>query len=280
MELFYNREHTTCFNYQKEADATFNFVEFKKNDKIMEKYIGKNVLVFIISGHIKVSCNEYQHREMKENEFALLPVGCLFSGEALQNSKIVTCAFYQEINLCSRYSLKLLEAYTKEVKPDFYILPFAGRMSMFLKLLVLYLEDGINCSHFHEQKKYELFILIRAYYSKENQTRIFYPIIGKSLDFKSFILENAASVNCLEEFAKRLNCSLASFKRQFAKHFDISPYQWLQNQKSARIFQEIKMTEKSFLEISMEYGFSSQAHFCKFCKTQFGNTPKNIRNNK
>ncbi|WP_304251293.1 helix-turn-helix transcriptional regulator [Parabacteroides gordonii] len=280
MGLFYSREHTACFNYTKEVDATFNFFNFKANDTIVEKNIGKHVLVFMLTGRAIVSCNEYYDRIINESEFVLLPVGCLFIGKALEDCQIVTCAFYQEVNLCNRYNLKMLEPYAKDIEPNFHILPFAGRVQLFLDLLILYLEDGINCSHFHEQKKHELFLLIRAYYSKKDQARIFHPIIGCNIDFKSFVLENAATVNRLEDFTQRLNCSLASFKRQFAKHFDISPYQWLQNQKSARIFQDIRMSEKSFLDITVEYGFSSQAHFCKFCKSQFGDTPKQIRNNR
>ncbi|WP_446784349.1 helix-turn-helix domain-containing protein [Macellibacteroides fermentans] len=44
------------------------------------------------------------------------------------------------------------------------------------------------------------------------------------------------------------------------------------------VYREIKFTTKSFKNIAVENNFSSQAHFNRFCKKQYGNTPKELRN--
>ena len=47
----------------------------------------------------------------------------------------------------------------------------------------------MNCKHLHEIKSMELFLLFRGFYRKEELAYLFHPIVGKSLDFRSLILE-------------------------------------------------------------------------------------------
>lgn len=280
MGLFYTNEHTSCYNYMKEEDATFRYMELRNGVKINKKEIEKSALVFVLTGRISFSCNQFLNREIKAGEIGLLPVGCSVQGAALEDSSLVVCVFYLETNLCNRYSMKMLASYSKEIVYDFHLLTFAGEVGPFMDLLVAYLRDGINCSHLQEWKKNELFLLFRAYYSKEELAQFFCPIIGENLNFRDLILKNASSVNNVEDLAKRLNYSVSSFKRHFVKHFGVSPYQWQQGQKASRIYQEIKLSDKSFMELSMEFGFSSQQHFSRFCKEQFGTTAKMLRADK
>ena len=74
--------------------------------------------------------------------------------------------------------------------------------------------------------------------------------------------------------------SLSGFQKRFKKVFGVSAYHWMKDVRSKSIYHQINSTEKSFKEISDEYGFSSPSHFNDFCKVHFGTTPGRIRRKK
>jgi len=49
--------------------------------------------------------------------------------------------------------------------------------------------------------------------------------------------------------------------------------------KSQFVLQDIISTSIPFQELADRYQFSSQAHFTKFCKQRYNQTPKDLRSN-
>jgi AraC-like DNA-binding protein len=70
---------------------------------------------------------------------------------------------------------------------------------------------------------------------------------------------------------------MSGFKKRFAQTFGTSPQRWIQREKAKKIYHEINCTLKSFKEIAKEYGFSSPAHFDKFCKIMYDMSPGALR---
>ena len=68
-----------------------------------------------------------------------------------------------------------------------------------------------------------------------------------------------------------------SFRVKFKKNFGIPSYQWLLNEKAKRILKCLTTEGEDFKSIIDDFDFSSHSHFYKFCKTQFGLTPEELK---
>lgn len=280
MSLFYKQEHTTCYNYRMQTSATFKVLQFVKTDVPEIINVDRSVLIFLLEGEALVTCNNYKNKLQKAGEILLLPNNSCCYVQVLKPSTIISCSFVRNIDFCSRFSFgHLVEFIPNDFTYDFRTLPICEVMSQYLSMLKRYLEDGLSCVHFHELKEKELFILLRAYYTKEELAAFFYPLLGKDVDFKDFVLSNYLTYDDLSEFARQANMSLDTFKRRFKEAFGESAHKWITSRKSEMIYRDLLMTEKPLADIASEYRMSSQAYLSTFCKQHFGKTPQELRDN-
>ncbi|HET9431427.1 MAG TPA: helix-turn-helix transcriptional regulator [Chitinophagaceae bacterium] len=116
-----------------------------------------------------------------------------------------------------------------------------------------------------------------------------------NLDFKTYLqqlnhpqydpFQQIMEANCLynlalEDYAKMLNLSLSSFKRQFVSGYKTSPGKWLQTQKLNNAYKLLLHTDKQITDISFESGFENSTHFSHLFKKRFGASPLNYRKEK
>lgn len=278
MSLFYTQEHKTCYNYKLPTSATFKLLQFDKVNAMQTFEVDRSVIIFLLEGKASVTCNNYKDKIHQAGEMVLFPRNCSCYANILEKATIISCSFVQNIDLCNRFSFAHLINFVPEgFTYDFVILPMAERIKQFAALLKNCLEDGLSCVHFHELMEQELFILLRAYYNKEDLASFFYPLLGKDLDFKDFVLSNYMTVDSLPEFAELANLSVDTFKRRFKETFGEPAHRWIVQRKSELIFRDLIASEKSFADIAFEYKLSSQAYLSTFCKRHFGKTPQEIR---
>lgn len=278
MSLFYADEHKNCYNYASPQMSVFRVFNVDKTNETGFENVERSVIVFVLSGKICVTCGAYHERIIQTGHFALFPKNTCIYGRALEKSEIISCAFIHNIKFCNKFSMENLESgITDETEYDFFQLAIRERLHDFLILLRDCLADGLGCSHFHNWKVQELFILLRAYYSKEELGMFFYPVLGQDLDFKDFVLSNYTSIFEINEFAKKANMTPATFNRRFKKAFHQPAHKWITARKAERILRDIKISNMSFDEIATQYGFSSAAYLATFCKHHFEKTPSELR---
>jgi AraC-like DNA-binding protein len=172
----------------------------------------------------------------------------------------------------------LLELHGKSKKTaDIEILVPNQRLTNFVETMQEYVKDGLKCTFFFDIKIREFLFLIRAYYDRTIVFNFFKPIYSTDFVFSNDVYKNIDSVKTVKEMADALNYSLSGFEKKFKKVFNLSPYQWMQEQKARKIYHEIHCSKKTFAEMAFEYDFSSPAHFNVFCKLFFGSTPGKLR---
>lgn len=278
MDLFYAEEHRNCYNYSSPQMSVFKSFSVDATNETGFENIDRSVLVFILSGKICVTCGSFHERIIETGHFVLFPKNTCIYGRALEKSEIISCAFIHNIKFCNKYSLEnLANEVLNETEYDFYQLPIRKRLHDFLVLLSDCLNDGLGCSHFHNWKVQELFVLLRAYYSKEELAQFFYPILGQDIDFKDFILTNYTTIFDITEFAQKANMTPATFNRRFKNAFHQPAYKWLTARKAERVLRDIKISSMSFDEIATQHGFSSAAYLATFCKQHFEKSPSELR---
>lgn len=139
------------------------------------------------------------------------------------------------------------------------------------------LEAGLNCTHYHEIKRHELFILLRAYYEKEELYSLFLPLMSCNSDFRNFVFQYHKEISDVSEFASLANMTVRSFQRRFKSEFSCSAQEWLSARRAENILRELRTTTKDLSTIAREYGFSAMSYFTTFCKQHLGMTPSALR---
>ena len=117
----------------------------------------------------------------------------------------------------------------------------------------------------------------RAGYTKEELALFFYPILGKDMEFKDFVLMNSRSIFDVKDFAIRANMSLSTFNRRFKETFNATAKTWLLLRKQEFVRSDVTLSTLPFSEIAEKYQFPSTSYLTTFCKKYFGKTPNELR---
>ncbi len=138
-------------------------------------------------------------------------------------------------------------------------------------------EKGLNI---YEYKLRELFYIFRQFYRKSEIEVFLSSFHCRNRGFRSFVYHHHLACQSVEELAQLMGFSLSKFKRIFKEEFGVSPLQWMNQEKAAYIYRDLKKKEYSMIEMSKKYHFSSISYFTAFCKKMFQEVPSKIRDEK
>ena len=93
------------------------------------------------------------------------------------------------------------------------------------------------------------------------------------MDLEKFMLSNFHFNVPVEKFAQLTGRSLAGFKRNFQKTFDMSPRHWLQEKRLTEARHLIEKKNRKPSAIYLDLGFESLSHFSHSFKKKFGKAP-------
>ena len=96
------------------------------------------------------------------------------------------------------------------------------------------------------------------------------------LDLEAFMKSNFHFNVQLRRFAYLTGRSLATFKRDFEKVFNLSPSRWLQQRRLQEAHYLIKEKGKAPSEVYLEVGFEDLSHFSFAFKKRYGVAPSRI----
>ena len=278
MALQYVQEHLSC-NLYLTKHKIFIIRDACRGEIIQRTDPEKTALVFVEKGTILVKYGDGQELLAQTNKLYLLPALIQATHTALEDTRLLVCHFSGEIKLCTKFYLQQL---TQHVAPNYrsmvYPLEANECIQTYARHLINALNEGLGCIHYHTIKRDEFFLYLRAGYTKEALARFFYPVLGKDINFKDFIIENHIHYKDVKNLANAMNLSLSSFNRKFKESFQCTAQDWLLERKSERVLADIKMSDLSFAEIAAKYHFSSPSYLTAFCKRQFHETPNEIRN--
>lgn len=279
MTLHYVNEHLGCSVYATRETALFFLRDIAAGETAARIYPDYTLLVFLYRGNVEIEYGIDKKLYLKEGNVFLLPKNYEIKITAIGgDAGALLCKFTSDIKMCSRYSLEQLEKHLpKNIGKQFFYLTFDERIKAFVDLIVMSLSDGLSCSHYHQIKRDELFIYLRAGYTKEELAMFFNPVIGQDIDFKDFVLTHYKNIYDVKEFAEKANMSQSTFNRRFKESFNDTALKWLLARRSEDILNDILKSDLAFAEISDKYRFSSPSYFVAFCKKHYGKTAAELR---
>ena len=274
-ELLYLQEHLSCRHYVSDYSCGFTYRDIKNggNVDLENRY---NYLIFLLNGEVVVNCDEFTGRHFKKGNLFFIPRTAETQITIVEDSKMMVCVFDTIRSICDKFNLHSCWSICRDMKYDFRPLQIIPQFESFLGQLIYYLNQGVRCEHFHELKVQEMFLIIRWFYTKEQIAQLFYPIIGQSLDFKTFVLDNHLKVKNINELANLSMMGRSSFDIKFKKEFGMPPGQWLLKQKAKHIKIHMSMPGITISDLLIKFDFNSATHFTRFCKQHFDTTPSKL----
>lgn len=257
-------------------ESGFNYLEFPENCEFEEEYTPKHYLLFFMEGDFILNYGQFKNRVFHAGNMVLIPRSSHFKVISKTDSSILTMFFDMPEENCDKMALQSLTEICKEIEYNLEPVAIHYPLILFLEMLIHCLRNKMNCLHFHHLMQQEFFFLLRGFYTKEEIATLFYPIIGKDIDFKDFVLQNYMKVNSIEQLISLSNMGRSSFFVKFSKAFGMTAKQWMLKQKDQRILEKIMGSEICIKDIVEEFGFDSAINFTRYCKQHFGDTPKHL----
>lgn len=280
MKLNCIHEHTSCINYKARKYDGFLLGSALQGERFdnHKQDIKANHLIFLLSGAVNITKDERESVTVRAGEFVFIPLSSHYVGVVIQAGSYIDLAFFHDsISLCDKY---MLSRYLKmEPTTSLFFEPLAVRepLDLFLKQMEIYLRAGVNCKFLHEIKERELFIIFRTAYTKAEILRLFHPIMGVKVDFKAAVLQHKDHVGSKKELAQLLGMSDSDLQRKFKQEFGEPVYAWLRKEKNKRILARLSRESAIIKDVMYEFGFSSAASFNKYCKSNFGYAPSELK---
>jgi AraC-like DNA-binding protein len=274
--LLYIGEHLSCRNYMQHIDRGFKHIIFDDDTEIGEESVGKNYLIFQLTGKAIVSCNEFTNREIVAGDIILIPKASTFSAVVSRSSSIMCLAFDVPHNNCDKFILSDLAPLCKTCKYDFTPLKMRQPIPPLFEYAIYCFDNGMNCVHLHTHIEELLFFAFRGYYTREELARLFYPIIGVDPDFKDAVLSNLPKARNINDMIKLLCMGRTQFFEQFKANFGVTAKQYMLKVMDERILEKAAEPNITIKDLMYAFEFDSQSHFYHYVKQHFGCTPKEL----
>lgn len=256
----------------------FCYIELEAGEIFQRKDFDKtNHLIFLLSGDTEIIYGGLRPQLVRGGSMVFLTPLDNCIGKTLSRVEMIVLGLDSLVFSCDKHIFQNLTPYFSLLKYEFSELDIRPVLGTFLELVKVYLNRKEILPEIYPQKIKELFILLRSFYSAEELAMLFYPMLGKNLEFKRIVMDNYPQVKNATELADLCGYSPGVFQRKFKEVFGESVYQWMQRQKAEQIKYRLMTEEISLKELSEELHFASPAHLNKFCKIWFGMTPSEVR---
>lgn len=274
----YAEEQLSSDILEENISTGFKFIEINeaKEINIGEEYIDKNYLLFFIKGEFTVNCNNFHNCNFIDGEMVLLPKSSSVRLFANNYSQVLIMSFHLPESSSDKTELESLATYCKNIEYTFSAIKIRYPLPLFLETLIHCLKNEMDYAYLHSLMQREFFFLLRGFYKKREIANLFYPIIGKEIIFKDFVMENYLSVDNIGDLIALSNMGRTSFFVKFKEVFGVTAKQWMLQQTKERILRKIAepgMNVKILMDLC---GFDSNAQLYRYFKEYFNCTPKQL----
>ncbi|WP_102407256.1 helix-turn-helix domain-containing protein [Parabacteroides bouchesdurhonensis] len=268
---------TDCSSCKSCQMNVFKYRAYPRGMLIPQARCMQNTIYFLISGKVKVNSEEHPNTIFCSGEFILQPIGSRVEFQIIESCECILYLFERPLNICEdRFHNGEVLAANSYIQP--VIMHVCAPLVLFLESMKRYLEDDMLCATFLQAKRSELVYILNCYYPLKELASFYAPIYRYSKSFEYFVMQNYLKVKDVESFAQLGGYSVPTFRRIFKETFGEPAYQWMIKKKCQDIHNDLTTTTQSISEICYKYGFESLANFSHFCRTNFGKSPRLIRN--
>lgn len=278
--LLHPEQHVSCNHYKSDYTSRFRYLKLSSINAFPPLNTNDNHILFIREGRIVIDCGRFKKREFVEGDILLLPSFVDHTITIKENCKMLVASFDVPIESCDKLLIDRVSTMIKPEEYDFLPIKTKDTVGYFVDLIIIYLEDKINCEHLHVLKQKEMFFNFKWYYSDMEQALLFHNLSVATYEFKRTILENYQKVSDTNEMAKLLGMSRRKFEMKFKEQFADTYANWVLKHISNKISYKSVEPGVTVNDLMACGNFSSPTALNRFCQKYFQCTPGQLIVNK
>lgn len=266
----------SSINYISKSNIFFSCTE--KEHRSIENNVAEHTLIHIYSGSLRVTDSKGTYL-IKEGESALFYRNMLakfikYPSPATQ-FKSIAIAFSQSF-LHKYYSNNKPNEHYKPTWEVYKIRKHPLLTSLFDSVLPYYAIQGDTLPEpLTDIKLQEAITILRSVDIQIDNLLANFAEQGK-IDLVDYMQKHYSFNISLERFAYLTGRSLATFKRDFQKAFQMSPQKWLLEKRLKEAHYQISQKNKKPSDVYLEVGFENLSHFSRSFKQHFGYNPSSL----
>ncbi len=238
--------------------------------------ISYHALVFQLEGEVHINWGEHKDVVIKAGELYFLPRGAEITGYIVGEVNFVVAIIDRNMTSKELDDLRTMRNHESFERYEFKPMPMHLPMLRLAESVREYLESGVNCSHLHQAKFNELYVVLHWYYSLADNAQIFYPMAGEISEFRDFVLDNFSVTTSFEELLAKANMSRSTFDRKFKATFATTPRKWLEEHTRQLIISKASEPNVTVKDMMYEVGVYNSSQFTKLCKRLCGVAPSKL----
>lgn len=266
------------------------FVQSQRNGIQSHNY-GRHAIGYVIRGRKYIYNGDFR-QEVSRGDLFYLSSGNHYTEDVPEDNKpFEQIVFYYSPEKLSKILATLSMNYNMDIVNDHacpncheqnhVIYPAWNAAKTFFSMVNQSIREGdiTRDKTFESMKMLELVYLIIAEKDCCLKTKVLENTDSHKENFEQIIHRNIFNDISIEALAQQCNRSLASFKKEFKKHFFEPPHKWFIRQRLMHSRLLLISSSKSISEIGNECNFPNTSHFIKLFKKEFGMTPAAYRTN-
>lgn len=281
MEILNKMELQNCTYNEHNVQPTVEIRTLKQGYE-EEMIFRKNEIVFMMEGEVRFTFRGQSEKTQYTGEFVFIPVGGMLRYTVVKKTKVMIIRLNENVMLCKG---SRIEEYYRQFKTmpqeekgeTVRTLKINPPLWHFLEGLNETVSGGLCCRNYFDTKVKELFILLKAYYSRKALQKFFSLILSPDTTFSEYIRANHHRYYTVEQLAASMNMTTKQFGKIFTRVFGKTPGKWLNEEKALMVYNELRSGTKPLKQIAYEYGFSTTQQLNRFCKRELSKNPSEIR---
>lgn len=243
-----------------------------------EQFVAEHVFSYQVSGVFNMTAGEQQF-VFNEGDFRFIRRNHLvkFVKQPPLNGEFKSVSVYLDQETLRNFSIEYGYKAAGHYNGDAVIrLKHDGLYKSFMQSLLPYQQDDIVMSDKLQDLKLREAILLLLQAQPELKDILFDFSEPGKIDLEGFMEKNFHFNVQLKRFAYLTGRSLATFKRDFDRIFNITPSRWLQQRRLQEAHYLIKEQGKAPSDVYLELGFEDLSHFSFAFKNKYGVAPSKL----
>lgn len=254
--------------FSLDEKSPFGFVLLPKGGSAEYERIKFNYVIFVVSGSGTIRSHNNKNISLSENRmYALSKLCAPYSMEVHEDMMcvvLVADALANHVN--AKHLMEILESGRRECDgvPS---LPYGVVLQSFVQnIMMLNKCTESMASELYNVKKVEYLHYMRQMYDEDELAQFMYGILSTYSTFKMGVYSNFSNSINVEMLAESLYMTVKTFTRRFKQEFNMTPHDWILEQKLYNINNSIINKGMPVSSLMEEFGFASVSALRQFCK--------------
>ena len=250
-----------------------------------EMYLSVPVLIYITKGEQIIYTYDGDKLTIKAGQLTLLPKDVYIVSDFIAEKSIFEALlFFVDNTLIGRLKsafIELCDAQHESRGESIDVILLERQAQRYMESLKTVYSNEKNNEKLLEIKLLELLQLIveQPGGSAIVSRLCSYPAPLKRRNIKVFMQENVQKNLKVSDYAYLTGRSVSSFNREFKRIYNMTPNQWLIEQRLKQAQYLLLNTDMKVTEIAFDVAYENVSHFIKAYRTRYGQTPNGFRKN-